>query len=180
MGINNMKETWFHAVKKNNIEKVKELINQGVDINIQDEHDNTALIYSSYYGCIEITEFLLNQPGIDINIKNKNGNDSLFLAFWKDSRSYLLNDRGKFKIKDIIKLLLSRKDIKIDLFNFNYSDIYKHIKYCNYLKNYILQKKILENDREDIILFLNEYDLIESNFKKENPDLFNANDWGLI
>ena len=64
------------AVRSNNYELVKKLIEYRVYINFQDKYGNTALIYASRQGNKEICNLLINY-GADINIQNKYGHTAL-------------------------------------------------------------------------------------------------------
>lgn len=64
------------------VERVKELIDDGADINYQDpETKNTALIIASKWGYFEVVEYLL-KSGADHNIQNYHGSTALILASW--------------------------------------------------------------------------------------------------
>jgi ankyrin repeat protein len=129
-----MKNKLFLAIYNDDIKKVDDFINQGIDINIQDTLTcYTPLIYASSNGYKEIVKLFLKQPNIDITIKDSDGD--FFMVY---------------------------------------------LKVNSFLIDYKLQQTILNNQRDDIILFLNKYNLTHPNIKKENPDLFKANVWGLV
>ena len=67
------------AVKDNNLEKVKELIKAGANLDLQDSGRNTALIWASYRGYIDIVKELI-KAGADWNLKD-NDNNSDFLYY---------------------------------------------------------------------------------------------------
>ena len=162
-----MKEEWFKAIENNNINKVNELINQGIDVNIQNTLGYTALILTSYYGYNQIVELLLKHPNININIQNNYDNTALIEALY-------------YRHEEIVKSLLKHPGIDINIQNNDGENFIDFFKYNSFLIDYQLQKEILNNDRDDIILFLDKYNLIHPNIKKENPDLFKANVWGLV
>ena len=62
-----------------NINKVKELLLNGADVNFKDEDGNTSLIIASRYGFSEIIKVLILNNA-DINLRNNNGNSSLNIA----------------------------------------------------------------------------------------------------
>jgi ankyrin repeat protein len=169
-------EEMFDAIRDNNITLVKKFINQGIDVNIKNDGGFTALILASYHGYKNMVEFLLKQPRINVNtpegihpvnIQNKYGDTALIDASYKGD-------------KEIVKLLLKQSEIDVTLKN---NEGYNFIDFLNdksILINYKLQKEILKNGRDDIILFLNEYKLIHPKIKDEVPELFQAIDWGLI
>jgi ankyrin repeat protein len=133
-----MEKEWFKAIWKNNIKKINDLIDKGIDVNTQDSNNEfTPLILASYNRNIEIVELFLKQSNINITIKDVYNH--IFI-------DYIINNEEK----------------------------------KSFLINYDLQKKILDNQRDDIILFLDKYNLVHPDIKKENPELFKANVWGLI
>lgn len=162
-----MKEELFNYIRDNNIEKVKELIDYSIDINTKNSIGDTALLHASWYGKKEIVELLLKQPNININSQNNDGNTALLDA------SYC----GYY---EIVELLLKHPDINVELKNNDDRNFIDKLSDNSFLINYQLQKEILNNDREDIILFFNQYDLIYPDIKKEYKDLFQASNWGLI
>jgi ankyrin repeat protein len=171
-----MKKEWFEAIEQNDINKVNELINQGIDVNIQNNNGDNALIYASFNGYKEIVELLLKHPNININtpegihpvnVQNKFGDTALIAA------SSRLN-------KEIVELLLKQPNINVEIEDNNGFNFISILKDKSYLIDYQLQKQILNNQREDIILFLNKYNLVYPDIKSELPELFQASDWGLI
>ncbi len=61
------------AAAKGDLEKVKQHLAAGTDINDRDEeHDSSALHAAAYHGKLEIVKFLI-EKGAEINAKNKHG-----------------------------------------------------------------------------------------------------------
>jgi ankyrin repeat protein len=192
---------WFYAIHNNDIPKVKEMINNGIDINCQDSKKKSALIMSSFLGLKDLVELLLKQPGIDINLQDKDGYSALMYAFYfgnnyiikillkqtgidiniknKNGNSVLIIASSTDK-KEIIKLLLKRPEIDINIKNNDNKNFIEILKDKYFLIDYDLHKKILKNGREDILIFLDKYELIHPKFKEENENIFKANNWGLI
>jgi ankyrin repeat protein len=160
-------EDWFNVIQINNIYAVKEFINQSIDVNMEDIVGNSGLIYSVIYNRKEIVKLLLKQPNININFRNHSGDTALILSiFWE--------------YYDISQLLLERNEIDVNIKNdegYNFIDFFND---KSFLINYKLQKEILKNGREDILIFLNNSGLINDKIKEENIELFQANIWGLI
>ena len=64
------------AINSCDIDRVKELLDSGVDPNIVEENGYTALTLASLYGCAEIVRLLLDS-GVDPNIVEENGYTAL-------------------------------------------------------------------------------------------------------
>ena len=109
MNLDDVKKLILHAIKNNQIKIFTEIINKynylKNNYNYLTTIDNnyTALHYSSLYGCVEITNKILDlyKNSIDINEKTKEGYSALHLAVFKN------------KI-EIVKILIKIKGIKID------------------------------------------------------------------
>jgi len=67
------------AAKRGGIEKVREILEAGVDPNIQNNRGYTALIWASEYGNTDIVKLLLDS-GADPNIQRNNGHTPLSIA----------------------------------------------------------------------------------------------------
>lgn len=61
------------------VEKVKSLIESGVDVNVRDMKGYTPLLISSELGNDELSKLLINN-GADVNVQKKNGRTSLMNA----------------------------------------------------------------------------------------------------
>ena len=107
-------ETILVALRQGNLQSTKKLIQEGTNLNVQDEQGTTALQYSVQQGHIEIVHLLL-MAGADPNIKNYlNTNTSTINANF-DSMIYEIQNLGNssalhMAIKknniEIVKLLL--------------------------------------------------------------------------
>ena len=73
------KQGIFTYIDSDDIQLVKNYINSGYDLNIQDNYGNTPLILAALKNDIEIFKLLLN-AGADINKQNKYGNTPLTMA----------------------------------------------------------------------------------------------------
>ena len=82
------------AAQNNDIDLVRQLLDNGIDINVRDDTGNTTLARASLNGHIEIVKLLLDR-GADINSIDENGWTSLMLA---SSNRYT----------EIVKLLLEK------------------------------------------------------------------------
>ena len=59
----------FQAVEKRNIESLKRVINEKVDINAQDSNNRTALMIATYNQDVEAAKLLID-AGADVNIQD--------------------------------------------------------------------------------------------------------------
>jgi len=91
------------AAQEKNIEAIKLLLQNGANINEQDDNGFTALIIASKDGSVDIVQLLL-QHQVDISIKNNHGCDAVFWANKEIERLLILNKiRKKSNVYDIIK-----------------------------------------------------------------------------
>lgn len=102
----------FEAIKHNNIEKVKELINSGIDVNIRKEDGSwTPLIYSifryfSKENTLEIIQLLLEQPKIDVMVSVDKHNTLILKTL-----GYLISYEPKFFF--LFSYIISHKSFDI-------------------------------------------------------------------
>ena len=104
------------AVKNNDLNCVRRLLNSGVDANYQENRGGwTALIYAASFGYVEVAELLLTKA--DAKVTNEGKNSPLMLAatYGKDKMVELLLPFSNVKAK-------SRKgqtalDMAIEIFN---------------------------------------------------------------
>ncbi len=71
---------WFSYAFDGNFENIKKLIDAGIDVNIQNNRGNTALMLAAHAGHVEIVRELLAAPGIEVNKQDNNGNTALMEA----------------------------------------------------------------------------------------------------
>lgn len=64
--------------------RVKDLVEQGADVNAKDEYGRTPLYVASEEGHIDVVKYLL-EHGADVKVKDKNGGTSLNWASWGSS-----------------------------------------------------------------------------------------------
>lgn len=70
----------MEAVMYQDVEEVKKLVQNGVDIDYQDDaNQTTALMLACNYGLVEIAAYLVEQ-GADLNLQNKQGHTALIAA----------------------------------------------------------------------------------------------------
>ena len=81
------------AIRKGNIEAVKQHIAAGTDVNAKDEDGLTPLHYAAYCGHNEIAELLIAK-GADVNAKDNAGTTTLDWAKYKSEIADLLRKHG--------------------------------------------------------------------------------------
>lgn len=103
----------FHASAiSNEIEKVKQFLDQGVDVNCRDSWNNeTALIKIVASGRVEIVKLLLER-GADINVRGDNGWTALSYALviqksLKDASASFANLRQR--VDEVIRILREKR-----------------------------------------------------------------------
>lgn len=69
----------FQAVEKRNIESLKKVINEKVDINAQDSNNRTALMMATYNQDVEAAKLLID-AGADVNIQDDMKNTPFLYA----------------------------------------------------------------------------------------------------
>jgi len=168
------KKQLIGAIIDNNIRLVNALINNGVNINYQDDNKNTPLIIALLNDKIDIANILLSRPDIDVNLQNSQGNTALMIAINEDKYKIveklleipnidlnIQNNRGdtaffnalfhsiRYKKNYMINLLVSRPDIDVNLQN-EHKDTILTLSIFNKLDN--LTKKLLERDDIDVNL----------------------------
>ena len=68
-----LREEYFSACRDNDVERVRDLLEQGAEVNWRTEDDMSGLHYAARYNYGELVEVLLGQKGVNVNItKNKN------------------------------------------------------------------------------------------------------------
>jgi ankyrin repeat protein len=87
------------ATKENNLKKVIELIKKNININLTNKDGDTALMWASYYGYINIIKELI-KAGANVNLQNKFGCTALI---WASEKGYL----------EIVKKLIKANDVRI-------------------------------------------------------------------
>jgi ankyrin repeat protein len=87
--------TLAKAVYENNIDMVKQLIDDGYDINIKGDDDWTPLHISTFMNREDIVKLLL-ENGADINAKTNNNKYTIF---------HLATNKGYYNIINIIKII---------------------------------------------------------------------------
>ena len=94
------------------------------DINVRDSQEGlTAIMFQTIHGTIDTMKWLLEQPGIDVNLKSKNGNTALMMATKNnkpDKVKLLLENGADQNISNIYgdtPLSIARSDNRTDKYN---------------------------------------------------------------
>lgn len=132
----NLDQQLFSAAAEGDIETILELLEAGTDINVTDNHGNTAVMTATQKNNVDTVKVLIEQ-GADINIRNDNQDNVLLyagaeglleilkLAIEASADPTLTNryggtalipaaDRGHV---DIVKYLLTNSDIDVNHLN---------------------------------------------------------------
>ncbi|KAG4098415.1 ankyrin [Neocallimastix lanati (nom. inval.)] len=89
--------------KKNNIERVELLINNGKNINKKNKDGDTPLIIACKNNNMELVKCLLNHKEIDINLKSDYDINSIMVASYfnnKDIVDYLIENNANIEMQD--------------------------------------------------------------------------------
>jgi ankyrin repeat protein len=94
------------------------------DINVRDSQEGlTAIMFQTIHGTIDTMKWLLEQPGIDVNLKSKNGNTALMMATKNnkpDKVKLLLENGADQNISNIYgdtPLSIARSNNRTDKYN---------------------------------------------------------------
>jgi hypothetical protein len=143
------------SANSSSLQKMRELIEEGADVNYNDINDGTPLMRAStsmFYSGIK----LLIEKGADINIKNRNG-DTAFLRMLHLPLSTIMKNENV--IKKIIDLLiingvnLSEKN-KFGNDVFSYFDLLKSTNLRKYIKDKFPEQYeyyLMEKNQKNII-----------------------------
>ena len=92
----NKNEALLQAAKDGNINKVKELLSEGANVNAKDSNGKTALMYAAEKGYLDIVKLLVN-GGANIHAKDSKGKTAIMYALdnkHKDIAAYLMQKAG--------------------------------------------------------------------------------------
>ncbi len=98
-------KTFLAALKDQNIELIKFLIEAGIDVNLRFVSGNTALMFAAVQGRVDICQLLIN-AGADVNVQMNDGGIALMFAA----------EQGDM---DICQLLIEHPNYKPDIQNRN-------------------------------------------------------------
>ncbi|KAI2492666.1 serine/threonine kinase [Fragilaria crotonensis] len=87
-----------------NLDKVRDLLKSGANVNAKDEYGYTALIRASMFGHLEVVRFLLVHDGVDVNTKNDFGVAALIAA----------SKKGRL---EVVRALLKHDGVDVNIKN---------------------------------------------------------------
>jgi ankyrin repeat protein len=79
----NNNEQLIESVKKGDKQRVKELLDQGINSNVEDKNGQSPLHWAASNGTKEITQILIDH-GASVNTTNNIGSTPLHMAAWAD------------------------------------------------------------------------------------------------
>ena len=95
---------FFQATSTGDLETMKKIIKEGINVNISDAKGITPLMIAAAYGKLEPTRLLLNS-GADINIEDEEGNTALIYANQLRYNEEMSQDGNH---REVIRLLVNR------------------------------------------------------------------------
>ncbi len=97
----NLGRNLVDCAKNGDLEGIKKHLSLGACINYRDKSMGlTALHQAIIYKQVDVFDFLLDQPSIDIGVKDKNGDSSLFFAAMFNEDPYVLRKLLSYKDSD--------------------------------------------------------------------------------
>jgi len=94
----------LQAAKDGNLANIETALDQGADVNAQNQYSSTVLMIAARHGHQAIVSKLLETPDIDINAKDMYGDTALMMAAW-------------FGYLDVVECLLHGKNLQINSVN---------------------------------------------------------------
>lgn len=69
------------AVKNNNCESMQQLLDNGAQVNEQNEKGSSALMVAAWSGNRDAVRILLDAPGINVNLADQDGNNAVMMVY---------------------------------------------------------------------------------------------------
>ena len=120
-----IRKEFIEAVKKDDVEKVRKLIESGkIGLNqALDDVKNVPLHYSAYYGALKVTQFLV-EKGADVNIKDVGGVTPLSMAAYGNHTAV-----ARFLVKNGADVNIRDEDGGTPLLNAAYNNNFELVKF---------------------------------------------------
>lgn len=93
---------------KSDIERIKQVLKSGVNVNKTDCGSSSAFAYSVYSGRFDTALYLIKNGNFDVNMREDNGNTPLMIAVGMNCEIMSLECEGNDKIYEIAKLLMQK------------------------------------------------------------------------
>jgi ankyrin repeat protein len=94
----------FEQSIKGDLDRIKEFLEAGVNVNVKDQNGTTALMYACIYDNPEIMKFLL-ENGADVNVQDPPGRTALIYASMYDCSFELVKNLVEYganvNVKDV-------------------------------------------------------------------------------
>ena len=120
---NNLQDSdrFIEAAKEGDLKVVKALLNQGIDVNIQDKNDSTALNWASYKGHLDIVKelFIQNLKNIygDNLIEYRIDNIKIYTGSEREELAQMYENNSNIEIYSLVNYSIRLKDISKDAGN---------------------------------------------------------------
>ncbi len=101
----------IEAAQEGDAEKVQELLNNGINLNLQNKYGDTVLMLASYHSTIDMVRLLLENRA-DVNLQNKQGMTVLIWA----------SEDGNLDIVCILCGILLENKADVNLQSVNYGE----------------------------------------------------------
>ncbi|KAI2493975.1 serine/threonine kinase [Fragilaria crotonensis] len=115
--------------KRGNLDKVRDLLRRGANVNAKNVHGDTALIEASQSGHLEVVRALLEHNGVDVNIQTNYGSTALT---WASQKGHL----------EVVRALLMHNGVDVNFQNkygmtaLIYASYYGHLEVVCALLNH--------------------------------------------
>lgn len=85
---------WMYAIQNGHTDVVKMLLDQGANVDLQDEYGVTALMWASKYGHTKVVKMLLDN-GVNVYHQNKDGISVLMVAIARGNAEVVKKGRER-------------------------------------------------------------------------------------
>ncbi|HPS56972.1 MAG TPA: WG repeat-containing protein [Spirochaetota bacterium] len=120
---------FIRACENGNLEKVKQYLKRGADLNYKNDSNRTPLMYASTNGSLEIVKFLLTKK-INVNYADRDGVTALFLSI-PQNRDNIKLQKNKLEIMRLLIKKGANVNSKITMGYFGKITILQLIKFNN-------------------------------------------------
>ena len=100
--------TFYQLCYDGDIEGVQAAIDNGADVNEEDNKGVTGLMWALYRNHNNVVQVLLHHPQINIDIVNEDGNSALHWAVWNDNHEGLA---ALLAQHDDLTIIINKRDV---------------------------------------------------------------------